>query len=107
MPDPVMGERACCFAVLKPDAALTLDDIRAWLTQHEIGKTKWPERLEIVSRNAADADAQDQEGGFGEDGWQPNNSLVMAGHDRHPQFAIISTRRAAPRVTRSSTAMTR
>ncbi len=49
IPDPVMGERACCFAVLKPDAALTLDDIRAWLTQHEIGKTKWPERLEIVS----------------------------------------------------------
>ena len=49
LPDPVMGERACCFAVLKPDASLTLDDIRAWLTQHEIGKTKWPERLEIVS----------------------------------------------------------
>jgi cyclohexanecarboxylate-CoA ligase/acyl-CoA synthetase len=49
LPDPVMGERACCFAVLKPGAALTLDDIRAWLTQHEIAKTKWPERLEIVA----------------------------------------------------------
>lgn len=49
IPDPVMGERACCFAVLKPGAALTLDDIRAWLTQHEISKTKWPERLEIVA----------------------------------------------------------
>ncbi len=48
IPDPVMGERACCFAVLKPGANLTLDDIRAWLAQHEIGKTKWPERLEIV-----------------------------------------------------------
>lgn len=49
LPDPVMGERACCFAVLRPGAALTLDDIRAWLTQHEISKTKWPERLEIVA----------------------------------------------------------
>ena len=44
-----LGERACCFAVLKPNAALSLDDIRAWLTQHEIAKTKWPERLEIVA----------------------------------------------------------
>jgi non-ribosomal peptide synthetase component E (peptide arylation enzyme) len=35
--------------VLKPNAALTLDDIRAWLTQHAISKTKWPERLEIVA----------------------------------------------------------
>jgi non-ribosomal peptide synthetase component E (peptide arylation enzyme) len=45
----VLGEKACCFAVLKPNAALTLDDIRAWLTQHAISKTKWPERLEIVA----------------------------------------------------------
>ncbi len=49
IPDPVMGERACCFAVLKPGASLTLDDIRTFLAQHEIGKTKWPERLEIVA----------------------------------------------------------
>ena len=47
LPDPIMGERACCFAVLKPGASLSLDDIRAWMTTHEIGKTKWPERLEI------------------------------------------------------------
>jgi cyclohexanecarboxylate-CoA ligase/acyl-CoA synthetase len=49
LPDPVMGERACCFAVLKPNATLTLDEIRAWLTQHDIGKTRWPERLEIIA----------------------------------------------------------
>jgi cyclohexanecarboxylate-CoA ligase len=49
LPDPVMGERACCFAVLKSGAALSLDDIRSFLTQHEIAKTKWPERLEIVA----------------------------------------------------------
>ena len=37
------------FAALKPGANFTLDDIRDWLAKHEIGKTKWPERLEIVS----------------------------------------------------------
>jgi cyclohexanecarboxylate-CoA ligase/acyl-CoA synthetase len=37
IPDPVLGERACCFAVLKPGTSLTLDDIRAFLTQHQIG----------------------------------------------------------------------
>ena len=49
LPDPIMGERACCFAVLKPGATLSLDDIREWMTKHEIGKTKWPERLEIIA----------------------------------------------------------
>jgi cyclohexanecarboxylate-CoA ligase len=48
MPDPVLGERACCFAVLNAGHALTLDEIRAWLTQHCVAKTKWPERLEII-----------------------------------------------------------
>ncbi|MGD9920072.1 MAG: class I adenylate-forming enzyme family protein [Pseudorhodoplanes sp.] len=48
LPDPAMGERACCFAVLKSGATLSLDDIRAFLTQHDIAKTKWPERVEIV-----------------------------------------------------------
>jgi non-ribosomal peptide synthetase component E (peptide arylation enzyme) len=44
-----MGERACCFAVLKAGAELTLDDVRTFLTQHDIAKTKWPERLEIIA----------------------------------------------------------
>jgi len=48
MPDPVLGERACCFVVLKPGAAVTLDQLREWLTAHEVAKLKWPERLEII-----------------------------------------------------------
>ncbi len=48
MPDPVLGERACCFAVLRPGAALTLADIHGWLERHGIGKLQWPERIEIV-----------------------------------------------------------
>jgi cyclohexanecarboxylate-CoA ligase len=48
MPDPVLGERACCFVVLKGGAAVTLDDLRTWLTAKDIAKARWPERLEII-----------------------------------------------------------
>jgi cyclohexanecarboxylate-CoA ligase len=50
MPDPVLGERACCFVVLKPGAdAITLDDLRAWLSARDVAKLKWPERVEIIA----------------------------------------------------------
>src|SRR6202007_2394416 len=50
MPDPVLGERACCFLVLKPGAkAITLDDLRAWLAARDFAKLKWPERVEIIA----------------------------------------------------------
>jgi cyclohexanecarboxylate-CoA ligase len=48
-PDPVLGERACCFVVLKPQAdGLRLEDLCRWLADHGVAKVKWPERLEIV-----------------------------------------------------------
>jgi cyclohexanecarboxylate-CoA ligase/acyl-CoA synthetase len=49
MPDPVLGERACCFLVLKAGATVTLDDLRVFLAAREVAKLKWPERLEIIS----------------------------------------------------------
>ena len=50
MPDPVLGERACCFLVLKPGAkAITLDDLRAFLAARDVAKLKWPERVEIIA----------------------------------------------------------
>jgi non-ribosomal peptide synthetase component E (peptide arylation enzyme) len=49
MPDPVLGERACCCAVLKPGATLDLETLCAWLADHGVAKLKWPERLEIVA----------------------------------------------------------
>ena len=49
MPDPVLGERACCFAVLKPNASLDLEALKAWLQDNGVSKMKWPERLEIVA----------------------------------------------------------
>ena len=50
MPDPVLGERACCFVVLKPGQhAMTLDDLRALLAARDVAKLKWPERVEIIA----------------------------------------------------------
>jgi non-ribosomal peptide synthetase component E (peptide arylation enzyme) len=49
MPDPVLGERACCFVTLRPDAAeLTLEELVAFLMQKNIAKTKLPERLVVL-----------------------------------------------------------
>lgn len=48
MPDKVLGERACCFATVRPDRSLMLADVTAWLDRHGVAKLKWPERLEII-----------------------------------------------------------
>jgi acyl-CoA synthetase (AMP-forming)/AMP-acid ligase II len=48
MPDPVLGERACCFVTVRPGAALTLNDVIDWLARHRIAKPQWPERLEVI-----------------------------------------------------------
>ena len=45
MPDPILGERACCCVVLKPGKALTLADLCVWLQGRGVAKLKWPERL--------------------------------------------------------------
>ena len=50
MPDPVLGERARCFVVLKPGAdAITLDDMRVWLQARDVAKLKRPVRVEIIA----------------------------------------------------------
>ena len=48
MPDPVFGERACLFVVLKPGATLGLEDVTDYLARNDIAKMRWPERLEAV-----------------------------------------------------------
>ncbi len=49
MPDPVLGERACCFAVAaNPKSAPELAALCAYLSGHGIAKTKLPERLIVV-----------------------------------------------------------
>lgn len=48
-PDAVLGERACCFVVLKDRArSVRLEDLCDWLRTHQVGKLKWPERLEVI-----------------------------------------------------------
>lgn len=48
VPDPVVGEKACCIVVPAPGASLTLEEICTFLGKHRIAKHKLPERLEIV-----------------------------------------------------------
>ena len=46
----VRGERACCFAVPKDaDAPPALGELCAFLAEHAVTKTRWPERLEILA----------------------------------------------------------
>jgi 2,3-dihydroxybenzoate-AMP ligase len=48
MPDPVLGERICAFAVLHDGHSLTLEELAAFLTAKGLARFKLPERLEIV-----------------------------------------------------------
>ena len=48
VPDPVLGERACCCITVAGDSAPTLEDICAYLDENGVAKLRWPERLEVV-----------------------------------------------------------
>lgn len=52
VPDEVLGERACLYVQMRPDAPapLTLDEACAWLARHDVAKMKWPERIVIVDQ---------------------------------------------------------
>ncbi|GIX47352.1 MAG: hypothetical protein KatS3mg131_1563 [Candidatus Tectimicrobiota bacterium] len=49
MPDPVLGERVCCFVVPASGHTITLAELCDYLGQRGVAKTKWPERLELVA----------------------------------------------------------
>ena len=50
MPDPVLGEKACCFVVLRPGVSgVTLAELVAYLAERNIAKMKFPERLVVVN----------------------------------------------------------
>ena len=48
MPDDVLGERACCFAVAAEGETPTLAELCDYLLSHDIAKIKLPERLELI-----------------------------------------------------------
>jgi 2,3-dihydroxybenzoate-AMP ligase len=51
MPDPVLGERACAFVILRSGATLTLAELSDFLIHdRRVAKFKVPERLELCER---------------------------------------------------------
>jgi len=50
MPDPVFGEKACAFVVLRPGHALALPELCTFLLAQRIAKFKLPERLEVLGQ---------------------------------------------------------
>jgi 2,3-dihydroxybenzoate-AMP ligase len=52
MQDPLLGERVCLYAVLKPGASLTLDEVRASMERVGVAAFKLPEHLVIVEELA-------------------------------------------------------
>ena len=48
VPDPVLGERACCCITATGEAGPTLEAICAYLDENGVAKIRWPERLEVV-----------------------------------------------------------
>ncbi|MFP6782660.1 MAG: class I adenylate-forming enzyme family protein [Gammaproteobacteria bacterium] len=48
LPDPVLGERACCFIIATNEPAPGLDALCEYLLNHGISKVKLPERLVVV-----------------------------------------------------------
>lgn len=50
MPDPILGEKACVFVVLrKKDDSLHLEELVQYLLEKQIAKNKLPERLVVVA----------------------------------------------------------
>jgi non-ribosomal peptide synthetase component E (peptide arylation enzyme) len=48
MPDPVMGEKACAYLVLKPGETMSFDEMTSFLKSKALAPFKLPERLEIL-----------------------------------------------------------
>lgn len=48
MPDPVLGERACCFVVARAGARPDLAALCAFLAGEGVARLRWPERVELI-----------------------------------------------------------
>ena len=62
MPDKVLGERACAFAVLKEGESLSFDEMIGFLSSKKMAKYKLPERLEIRESFPTSAGGKTQKG---------------------------------------------
>lgn len=48
MPDPVLGERACAFVILKPSTSLSFQEMIGFLKQQDLAVWQLPERLILL-----------------------------------------------------------
>jgi len=49
-PDRRFGERVCAFVALNPGHTFTFEDMTAYLTEQQLTKTYFPERLEVLEQ---------------------------------------------------------
>ncbi|MCG7505380.1 AMP-binding protein [Mesorhizobium sp. IRAMC:0171] len=50
MPDPVMGERACAFLVMRPGHSTPgVEELGEFLRSSGLARFKWPERIEVIN----------------------------------------------------------
>ena len=49
MPDAVLGERICAYVRMRPDAALSFEEVVAFLKSGGASVQQLPERIEFVS----------------------------------------------------------
>lgn len=49
MPDPIMGEKACAYVILRDKEELTLEEMSSYLRKQRLASFKIPERLEVVN----------------------------------------------------------
>ena len=50
IPDEILGERACVYVQLQPDASVSLEEICDWLASNDVAKMKWPEKLVVIEQ---------------------------------------------------------
>lgn len=55
MPDPVLGERACAYVVLRAGGKLDFKTLAGFLEEKRIARFKLPERLEVIDQLPATA----------------------------------------------------
>lgn len=58
MPDPLMGEKACAYVVLKEGQEFTFDEMVTFLKRQGIAAYKLPERMEIIDTMPMVAEGQ-------------------------------------------------
>lgn len=48
MPDPRLGERAVAYIVVKTNASIDLPQVSAFLAEHKVAQSYFPERVEVI-----------------------------------------------------------